>query len=146
MVIMRTKNQFLLQFKAIIFMFTWNIMWITLNMQWCSCECLVLFSQSIYLITIQCLWLICGYFFTDRYIWIISSKIYLILISPALLGKKASLLFGIRFDDENFTILNEYLQAIEKKEDLVCLFFIPNLFLTLWEFFNEHWRGCIVHK
>ncbi|XP_056002361.1 transient receptor potential cation channel subfamily M member-like 2 isoform X2 [Ostrea edulis] len=46
--------------------------------------------------------------------------------NPALLGKKASLLFGIRFDDENFTILKEYLQAIEKKEDLIGVFDVDN--------------------
>ncbi|XP_056002358.1 transient receptor potential cation channel subfamily M member 2-like [Ostrea edulis] len=44
------------------------------------------------------------------------------LENPELLRKKASLLFGIRFDDNNYNKLTMYLETIKTKEDLIGVF------------------------
>ncbi|XP_056002346.1 transient receptor potential cation channel subfamily M member 2-like isoform X2 [Ostrea edulis] len=46
--------------------------------------------------------------------------------NPEKLRKKASLLFGIRFDDNSFETLTKYLETIKKKEDLIGVFDVDN--------------------
>ncbi|XP_061190896.1 transient receptor potential cation channel subfamily M member 8-like [Saccostrea echinata] len=43
-----------------------------------------------------------------------------------LLRKKASLLFGIRFDSNNYEKLKDYLDTIKQKEDLIAVFDVNN--------------------
>ncbi|XP_056002343.1 transient receptor potential cation channel subfamily M member 2-like [Ostrea edulis] len=48
------------------------------------------------------------------------------LENPESLKRKASLLFGIRFDDKNFKILKQYLTKIKEKEELLSFFDVHN--------------------
>lgn len=58
--------------------------------------------------------------------------------SEEQLRKKASVLFGIRFDDNKYSKLKEHLDTIKGNKDLVCVFF----FLKK----NHNRLTCISHK
>lgn len=56
------------------------------------------------------------------------NNIFRFLCSDQILKKKASMLFGIRFEEKNYEILKEYLTKIKEKTDLVSLFFTSGMF------------------
>lgn len=55
---------------------------------------------------------------------------YLFIVQMTFV-KKASVLFGIRFDDEKYKHLKDYMQSINKKSELVSILFNALIFKNI---------------
>lgn len=65
--------------------------------------------------------------------------------SPQLsLKKKASILFGIQVDDEEYIGLKENIDFIEKHRDLVSFRYEASSSLKIFTFKLETWRMCLL--